>query len=73
MVLLDLAVALRGRWRELPEREQRELARIVRKSKGRPSNLNNRERDELKRLVKKLDLLSAGRELLPFGGGRRHR
>ena len=70
-LLLDLAIALRGRWKDLPERDQRELARIVKKSKGRPSNLNQRERDELRRLVKKLDLLAAGRDLLPFGGGRR--
>ena len=70
-LLLDLAIALRGRWKELPERDQRELARIVRKSKGRASNLNQRERNELKRIVKDLDLLAAGRSLLPFGGGRR--
>ncbi len=70
-LLLDLALALRHRWKELPERDQRELGRIVRKSKGRPGNLNQRDRNELKRIVKDLDLLAAGRDLLPFGGGRR--
>jgi hypothetical protein len=54
-----LAVALRAgqegrkRWERLTEREQQELTRILRKSKGRPSNLTERERQELWRIVRK--------------------
>jgi hypothetical protein len=41
----------RRSWERLSDRERRELARIVRKTRGRPGNLTPRERDELRRIV----------------------
>jgi hypothetical protein len=50
---IGLRVAQEGRrrWYRLSEREQREVARIVRKSHGRASRLTVRERRELRDLV----------------------
>ena len=71
MVLLDAAMVARDHWGKLSDRDRRELARIVRKSAGRPRNLTAREREELKRLVKLLDLPRGARSLLPLRGGLR--
>jgi hypothetical protein len=45
------------------------MTRIVKKSHGRPSKRTRNERAELARLVRRLDLITAGRKLLPFHGG----
>lgn len=39
------------RWNRLTQREQRDLVRILRKSRGRPGNVTAGERDELRRIV----------------------
>jgi len=70
-LLLQGAAAAHRRWRELEEGERRRLGELVRKSRGRPGNLTARERADIRRLVAKLDLPGIGRELLPFGRGRR--
>jgi hypothetical protein len=57
-MLLQFAVAAaregQKRWERLSKREQQELMRIVRKSRGRISNVTARERDEVWRLIRKL-------------------
>ena len=48
---LRIAQEGRRRWERLSQREQREVVRIVRKSRGRAGNLTPAERAELRRLV----------------------
>ena len=48
---LQIAREGRKRWDRLSQREQRELNRIVRKSKGMPANITPGERAELRRIV----------------------
>jgi hypothetical protein len=73
MLLLEAAVILRSHWALLDDHDRRELARIVRKSHGNPRNLTKAERSELARIVRRLDLLTAGRKLMPLRGGLRKR
>lgn len=72
-IALEVAMIARDRWTTLGPEARADLAAIVRKSKGRPQNLTARERERLMALVKELDLLDAGKRLLPFGGRRRRR
>jgi hypothetical protein len=69
MLLLEAAMIAREHWGFLPERDRRELRRIVAKSKGQPKNLSKEERRELVRLLRVLDPLTAGRRLMPLKGG----
>ena len=69
MLLLEAAMIAREHWGLLPERDRRELRRIVAKSKGRPGNLTKHDRRELVRIVRQLDPVTLGRRLLPFNGG----
>jgi hypothetical protein len=74
--VLDMARAaplLKDHWDKLTPAERRQLQRLVRKSKGRPSNLNVAERAILRRLVRKLELGQLGRDLVSLArtGGRR--
>jgi hypothetical protein len=69
MLLLEGAMVLRSHWGRLDDRDRRELSRIVRKSHGNPRNLTKPERSELARIMRRLDLLTAGRKLMPFHGG----
>lgn len=69
MLVLQSAMILREHWGRLDDRDRRELNRIVRKSHGSPRNLSKNERSELLRIVRRLDLVSAGRKLMPFHGG----
>jgi hypothetical protein len=39
------------RWNRLTKREQQDLVRILRKSRGRPGNVSAGERDEVRRIV----------------------
>jgi hypothetical protein len=64
--LLEVARAaplLKGHWDRLTPAERRQLQRLIRKSKGRPSNLNLVERATVRRLVRKLELGRLGRDL----------
>jgi hypothetical protein len=74
-LLARAALAMVTRWTSLSDKERARLASLVRKSRGRAGNLNARERTELRSLVRKLDLMGAGRELLPLARGskRAHR
>jgi hypothetical protein len=67
MLAIDTALVLRDLWGKLEAGERRRLAELVRRGRG----LNEREKAELKRLVAKLELLDAGRRLVPIVGGRR--
>jgi hypothetical protein len=69
MLLIEAAMVMRTHWSRLDDRDRRELARIVKKSHGLPNHLTKNERAELARLVRRLDLITAGRKLMPFSGG----
>ena len=70
---LEGAVVARRHWQKLDESERSKLTRLIRKSKGTPTNLTERERAEIRKLVGKLDLAGIGRDLLPFAGRLRSR
>jgi hypothetical protein len=69
MLVVDAAMVLRSHWGLLDEGDRAELSRIVRKSKGDPRRVTAQERSELARLVRRLDLITAGRKLMPLRGG----
>jgi hypothetical protein len=71
VLMLEAAMIMRTHWSYLDSHDRRELTRIVRKSGGRPGNLTHDERSELARIVRRLDLISAGRKLMPLHGGLR--
>ena len=64
-------MVLRTHWGLLDDKDRRELSRIVRKSHGDPRILDKNERSELLRIMRRLDLVTAGRKLMPFHGGLR--
>jgi hypothetical protein len=64
MIALDAAMIAHDRWTRLEAHERRRLAQIVRKGRS----MSERERADLKRIVRKLELLDAGRELIPLVG-----
>jgi hypothetical protein len=72
-LLLEIAAVASRHWRGLDEGERRRLRELVLESRGRPGNLSARQRAELRRLVGKLDLPGMGREMSPFGAGRKRR
>jgi hypothetical protein len=69
MLLVQAAVVLRSHWALLDDVDRRELSRIVKKSHGDPRRVTRNERSELARIVRRLDLLTAGRKLMPLRGG----
>ena len=70
-LLLEVATVLRTHWALLDDRDRRELSRIVRKSHGDPRKLSKRERSDLLQIMRRLDLVTAGRKLMPLHGGLR--
>ena len=66
MILLDVALVARERWSRLENADQRRLAQILRHGR----HMSARDRAELRRIVAKLELLDAGRELMPMIGRR---
>jgi hypothetical protein len=71
LLVLEAAQVMRVHWGRLDDHDRRELSRIVRKSHGNPRSLTKNERSELTRIVRRLDLLTAGRKLMPLHGGLR--
>jgi len=71
MLVLEAAMVARDHWGRLEPDDRRELARIVKRSKGLPQNLTAKDRRELMRLVRALDPVTAGRRLMPLRGGLR--
>jgi hypothetical protein len=57
------APLVKRHWDMLTPAERSQLQRLVRKSKGRPSNLSVAERLIVRRLVRKLELGRLGRDL----------
>ena len=73
LAMLQAVVVVGRRWSALSQKDRARLSRLVRESRGGIGNLSSKERVELRRLVRKLDLKSAGRELLPLMRGERKR
>ena len=69
LLLLEAAMVLRTHWGRLDAHDRGELSRIVRASHGNPRNLTQHQRSELLRIMRRLDLLTAGRKLMPLHGG----
>jgi hypothetical protein len=69
MILLDVALVARDRWGRLETTERRRIAEIARKGR----KLTERDKVDLRRIVRKLELLDAGRQLVPIVGRRRGR
>jgi len=69
MIALDVAIVLRDLWSRLEPRERRRLAEIVRNARS----LDQRDKADLRRIVRKLELIDAGRRLMPIVGGRHKR
>jgi predicted ArsR family transcriptional regulator len=75
LVLANVALAIKRHLELLEAEEKRELAELVRRSKGRPSKLTRRERERLRALVDKLDpselARAAAESVVPLRGTRR--
>lgn len=67
IMVFELAVTLRKHWRRLEPRERTELAELIRKSQGRPSNLDATERRRVRALVAKLEPGQIARSVVPIG------
>jgi hypothetical protein len=67
MIALDVALLLRDLWGRLEPRDRRRLGEIVRSGRS----MSQRDRTDLMRIVRKLELLEAGRQLVPIVGKRR--
>jgi predicted ArsR family transcriptional regulator len=55
LILAEVALTIKRHLDLLDAREKSELQRLVRRSKGRPSNLSRRERERLGAIVSKLE------------------
>lgn len=73
LMVLDAGRVANEHWRRLTPAERSKLTRLLRKSKGRPSNLTERERADVRSIVSKLEISDAGRKLMPFGRALRRR
>ena len=69
MIALDVALLLRDLWGRLEPRDRRRLGEIVRSGRS----MSQRDRTDLMRIVRKLELLDAGKQLLPIVGKRYRR
>jgi hypothetical protein len=69
MIALDVALLLRDLWGRLEPRDRRRLGEIVRSGRS----MSQRDRTDLMRIVRKLELLDAGKQLVPIIGRRRRR
>lgn len=63
LILAEVALALKRHLELLESAERSDLQRLVRKSKGKPSNLSRRERERLGEIVAKLEPSVLAREL----------
>jgi hypothetical protein len=69
MIALDVAMVLRDVWGRLAPADRRRLAEIVRRGRA----MSDRDKADLRRIVRKLELIDAGRQLVPIVGKRRKR
>ncbi|MGB2850260.1 MAG: hypothetical protein WBB30_01635 [Solirubrobacterales bacterium] len=63
LILAEVALALKRHLDLLESTERGDLQRLVRKSKGKPSNLSRRERQRIAEIVAKLEPSLLAREL----------
>jgi hypothetical protein len=63
LILAEIALALKRHLDLLESDEKSDLQRLVRRSKGKPSNLSRRERERLGEIVSKLEPSLLAREL----------
>lgn len=70
LLVIQAALSARDHWGVLTPTERGDLARLLRTTRGRPSNLTAQEKRELRRLVGKLDLPGLGKDLLPLARGK---
>lgn len=73
LVLANVALAIKRHLDLLEAEEKRELADLVRRSKGRPSNLSKAERTRLRGLVEKVEPTDLAREAAESVAGLRRR
>ncbi len=62
LILAEVALTIKRHLDLLDAHEKSELQRLVRKSKGRPSNLTKRERERLGAIVGKLEPTELAKE-----------
>lgn len=62
LILAEIALAIKRQLDLLDSEEKSDLQRLVRKSKGRPSNLSRRERERVGEIVDKLEPAELARE-----------
>ena len=67
IMVLDLAVTLRKHWKRLAPDERAQLAKLIKRSQGRPNRLTSKERTEVRRLVAKLEPAAIARSVVPIG------
>ena len=73
LLALDLAMVLREHYSELTPKERSDLQGIRRASRGNPRSLSEADRRRLGELVRRLDLVGAGKSLVPIIGRRQRR
>jgi hypothetical protein len=66
MLLLDVVMVARQHWELLEPADKRRLTEIMRNVR----DLSARDRKDLRRIAAKLELVGAGRELMPIIGSR---
>jgi hypothetical protein len=66
MLLLDVVMVARRHWDLLEPADRRRLTEIMRNVR----DLSARDRKDLRRIAAKLELVGAGRELMPIIGSR---
>jgi hypothetical protein len=66
MLLLDVVMVARRHWDLLEPGDRRRLTEIMRNVR----DLSARDRKDLRRIAAKLELVGAGRELMPIIGSR---
>lgn len=62
LILAEVALAVKRHLDLLDRKEKEDLQRLVRKSKGRPSNLSTTERERIKAIVGKLEPADLAKE-----------
>lgn len=72
LMALDLVMVLREHYSDLTPKEREDLQRIIRASHGNPRSVSAGDRRRLGELLRRLDLVGAGKSLVPIIG-RRHR
>ena len=75
VIVFEVVMMARERWKRLPAGDRRRLTELARKSHGKPMALTREERAEFRRIAGGLDLAGMARDFMPLGrrlGRRRH-